>query len=118
MRSIFNTLPHFVDPVGKRACEVVFSPSEKFLYASNRVYEDFAVFSVDPQTGMLTNVQHLANTGKESRHIAVDPSGRYFLSADQFSDDITVYPIDPETGKLGTSTSSVKIGGPSCLVFG
>ena len=118
LRSIFGTLPHYVDPAGKRACELVFSPGEKFLYASNRVYEDFAVFSVDPQTGMLTNVQHLANPGKESRHIAVDPSGRYFVSANQFSNDITVYPIDPDSGKLGKSTSAVKISGPSCLVFG
>ncbi len=118
LRTIVNTLPHHIDPVGKRACEVVFGRGEKFLYASNRVYEDFAVFAVNPQTGTLSNVQHLANRGKESRHIAIDPSGRYFLTANQFSDDITVFPIDPDTGKLGASTGSVNIGGPSCLVFG
>ena len=118
LRTIVGTLPHFVDPVGKRACELVFLPGEQFLYAANRVYEDFAVFAVNPQTGVPTNVQHLANTGKESRHIAVDPLGQYFLSADQFSDDVTVYAIDAATGRLGAKTSSVRVGGPSCLVFG
>ncbi len=118
LRNIVSTLPHYVDAVGKRACEMVFSPDEKFLYASNRVHEDFAAFRVDPQTGLLGTVQHLPNSGKESRHIAIDPSGRYFLTANQFSDDVTVYAIDPVTGKLGASTGSIKLGGPSCLVFG
>ncbi len=118
LRNIVGTLPHHVDTVGKRACELVFGRGEAFLYASNRIHEEFAVFSVNPQTGLLTNVQHWPNTGKESRHLAIDPSGRFLLSANQFSDEVTVYPIDAASGKLGASTSSVKIGGPSCLVFG
>lgn len=118
LRNIVGTLPHQVDPVGKRACEMVFSPDEKFLYAANRVYEDFAVFAVNPETGVLSNIQHLSNTGQEARHITIDPSGRWFLSADQFSGDIAVYPIDPATGKLSPAASSVKLGAPTCLLFG
>ena len=113
-----GTLPHQVDPVGKRACEMVFSRDEKFLYASNRVYEDFAVFSVNPQTGVLANIQHLPNPGKESRHIAIDPTGSWFLSANQFSNDISVFPINAQTGRLGPATSTVTVGAPSCLLFG
>ncbi len=118
LRNVVGTLPHFIDWVGKRACEMAFSPGEKFLYASNRVYEDFVVFAVNPQTGVLSAVQHLPNPGKESRHIAVDPTGQWLLSANQFSDDITVYPIDTQTGKLGASTCTVTLGAPSCLLFG
>ncbi len=118
LRNIVGTLPHQIDPEGKRACEMVFSLEEKFLYAANRVYEDFAVFAVNPETGVLSNIQHLPNPGKESRHITIDPSGRWFLSANQFSGDITVYPIDPATGELSPSSSTVKLSAPTCLVFG
>ncbi len=118
LRNIVGTLPHQIDPAGKRACEMVFSHDEKFLYAANRVYEDFAVFAVNPKTGVLTNIQHLPNPGQESRHMTIDPSGLWLLSANQFSGDITVYPIDPATGKLSPSISTVKLDAPTCLVFG
>ncbi len=118
LHNIVGTLPHQVDPVGKRACEMVFSLDEKFLYAANRIYEDFAVFAVNPLTGVLTNIQHLPNPGQESRHITLDPSGHWLLSANQFSGDITVYPVDTTTGKIGVSTSTVKLGAPTCLLFG
>ena len=98
--SHIGTLPAGVNPGMTKACEMVISHDGHFLYASNRVDEDFAVFSIHPVSGALTLVQHLPNPGKESRHITVDPSGRWFLSADQFSDDISVFPIDPVTGPV------------------
>ena len=88
-----------------------------FLYAANRIYEDFAVFSVDPATGNLTAIQHLPNPGKEARHITIDPSGRYLVSADQFSNDVSVFPIDPGTGKLSPRTSTITLNAPRCVLF-
>ncbi|GAA3761035.1 lactonase family protein [Terriglobus aquaticus] len=112
-----STLPPGVDAAGKRASELAFSHDLRFLYASNRVHESFTVYSIDPQTGALSTVQHLENPGKESRHIALSPDGKFFLSANQFSDEISVFPIDTATGKLGDRTSTVPIAGPSCLLF-
>lgn len=100
-----------------RACEMVFGAGERFLYASNRIHESFAVFSVDPATGALTFVQEQMNPGKESRHMAVDASGKWLLSANQFSGDISVFPLDQKTGRLGDRTSMTPIAGPSCLLF-
>lgn len=112
------TLPSGVDAAGKRACELAFSRDLRFLYASNRVDESFTVFTIAQQTGTLTVLQHLPNPGKESRHIAISPDGKFLLSANQFSDDISVHPIDAATGKLADRTATVKLGGPSCLLFG
>ena len=112
-----STLPPGVDAAGKRASELAFSHDFQHLYASNRVEESFTVYTIDPHTGLLSVLQHLPNPGKESRHIAVSPDGQTFLSANQFSDEISLFPIDAATAKLGDRTSSIPLGGPSCLLF-
>ncbi|MGI4757432.1 MAG: lactonase family protein [Janthinobacterium lividum] len=112
-----STLPTDVPTPGAHACELVFAKDLRFLYASNRTYEGFAVFALDAATGSLTPIQHIANPGKESRHLAIDPSGRWFLSANQFSGDVSVFPIDTATGMLGERKSSIQVGGASCLLF-
>lgn len=100
-----------------RSCEMCFSKDFRFLYASNRIHESFAVFAIDPATGNLKLIQERMNPGHESRHMAIDASGKWFLSANQFSGDISVFPVDTATGKLGERTSQVQIAGPSCLLF-
>ena len=100
-----------------RACEMVFGTGQRFLYASNRIHESFAVFAVNPTTGALTFVQEQMNPGRESRHMAVDPSGKWLLSANQFSGDISIFPIDAKSGRLGDRTFITPIAGPSCLLF-
>ena len=112
-----GTLPAGDTAYEPRASELVFSTDLRFLYGSNRVSETFVVYALDPQTGALTLVQNLDNPGVESRHIAIDPSGKWFLSANQFSSDVSVFPIDTRTGMLGSRTSSIAVGGASCLLF-
>ncbi len=116
-KNVVSTLPAGTAAPQARACEMVFSKDARFLYASNRVHESFAVFSVHAATGALTLIQERLNPGREARHMAVDPSGRWFLSANQFSGDISVFPLDTATGKLGERSSSVALPGPSCLLF-
>lgn len=112
-----STLQPGVSADGKRASEIIFSRDMRFLYASTRVDELFTVYTIQPETGALTVLQYLPNPGKESRHIAISPDGKWFLSANQFSDEISVFPIDTESGKLQDRTSSIPLGGPSCLLF-
>ena len=100
-----------------RACEMAFGAGQRFLYASNRIHESFAVFAVNPTTGALTFLQEQKNPGQESRHMAVDPSGKWLLSANQFSGDISIFPIDAKTGHLGERTFLTQLAGPSCLLF-
>lgn len=114
----YSTLSAGVSGKDIRACEVIFSPDLRFLYASNRRdNESYTVFSIDQHTGVLGFVQNLPNEGKESRHFVIDPSGKWLLSANQFSDEISVYPRDPVSGKLSPRVSSTKLAGPSCLLF-
>ena len=113
-----GTLPPGLSKTDVRACEMAFSKDLRFLYAANRVHEDFVVYTLDAQTGALAEAHRHANPGKESRHIALDPTGKWFLSANQFSNEISVFPIDTDTGKLGDRTSSTPLNSASCLLFG
>ena len=117
-KATVSTLPEGSPGKGQsRSCEMVFGAGQRFLYASNRIHESFAVFAVNPATGTLTFLQERMNPGHESRHMAVDPSGKWLLSANQFSGDISIFPIDAKTGHLGERTSMTPIAGPSCLLF-
>jgi 6-phosphogluconolactonase len=113
-----ETLPAGVSKTDVRACELVFSKDLRFLYAANRVHEDFVVYTLNAETGALSEAHRYANPGKEARHITIDPTGKWFLSANQFSNEISVFPIDTATGKLGDRSSSTPISNPSCLLFG
>lgn len=116
--STVRTLPPGVSKVDVRACEVVFGKDLRFLYASNRVHEDFVVYAIHPETGGLLEVQRMANPGKESRHIAIDPTGRWLLSANQFTEEVLVFPIDEATGFLQPTVSGAAVKSPSCILFG
>lgn len=110
-----STLPA-EHPPRVRSADLVLSPDARFLYASNRGYESFAVYSIGAD-GALTQVQQMMSGGKESRHIAIDPSGKWFLSANQRTDEISVMPRDVATGVLSPQTSSVPLLGACFALF-
>lgn len=116
--STVRTLPPGVSKVDVRACDVIFSKDLRFLYAANRVHEDFVVYAIHPENGALKEVQRVANPGKEARHIAIDPTGRYFLTANQATDEVLIFPIDVETGFLQPTVSGAAVKSPSCILFG
>ncbi len=115
--STIRTLPAGMEPTNLKACEMIFSYDMRFLYASNRDFNSFVVYVINPGTGALELLQEINNPGKESRHIAFDATGKWFLSANQYSADISVFPVDPATGLLSPRSSYVEIDGPSCLLF-
>ena len=117
-KSVVQVSPKDVDISKARACEVVLSKDQRFLYASDRrSSESFAVFAVDAKTGALTKVQQKQNPGLEARYITIDPSGKWFLVTNQFSGDVSVFALDTKTGHIGDRVSKVAVAGASCLVF-
>lgn len=115
--SSISTLPEGASKVDVRACEIIFGRAHRFLYAANRVHEDFVVYAV-ADDGSLTEIQRVPNPGKEARHIAIDTTGQYLLAANQFTNEVLVFPIDQATGLLQPTVSNVPINSPSCILFG
>jgi len=123
-----QTLPF--TPAGSKAegSEVRVDRTGRFVYASSRgidaqlksmhVDGSIDVFAVDPATGTLTPVQHIASGGQTPRTFTFDPTGAYVFVGNENSGNITVFSVDRQTGKL-TPTGKVMTDAPepSCIVF-
>ncbi len=80
--------------------EILVAPSGKFVYASDRGSDTIASFSLDPQTGRMTPLDHTPTGGKTPRHFSLDPTGQVMLVANQESNDVVSFRVDTGTGKL------------------
>ena len=100
-------------------------PNGKFLYESNRrtkseeerAPDTIGVYSVDPQTGMLTPVEQSLTGGVMPRFFTIDPTGAYLLAANQISNNVVLYKIDPSTGRLLKTNTEINVDTPVCLKF-
>lgn len=97
--------------------ELIFHPSGKFLYGSNRGHDTIAVYSVDGKSGRLSYVENTHTQGKTPRSFGIDPTGRWFLAANQSSDSVVVFRIDPKNGRLTSTGNSITVGQPVSVVF-
>ncbi|WP_414704846.1 lactonase family protein [Pseudomonas coleopterorum] len=94
------------------------SADGRFLYVSNRgTANQMLVFSVDPGTGHLKEIQRRHVDGDHPREFALDPTGHFLLIANQKSNQITVLKRDASTGMLGETVQSFKQDAPSDLKF-
>jgi 6-phosphogluconolactonase len=95
--------------------EVQVHPSGRFLYGSNRGHDSIAIFSIDSDTGRLTQVGHQPTGGRTPRNFGIDPTGVYLLAANQESSTVTVFRIDPRTGRLTPTGQTVNVPVPVCV---
>ena len=83
-------------PARQAVSAVHVHPNGRFLYVSNRTYgtidspegpvipageDNIAVFSIDPETGKPTAIQHAPTHGSLPRTFSLDPSGRMLVAA-------------------------------------
>lgn len=99
------------------SAEIQFSPSGKFLYASNRGHNSIAVFAVNERTGHLSFLERQSTEGKTPRFFTLDPSGNWLLAANQDSDSIVMFRVDRKTGRITPTGQQVEVGAPVCCVF-
>ncbi|MED7668913.1 lactonase family protein [Pseudomonas moraviensis subsp. stanleyae] len=94
------------------------SADGKFLYVSNRgTANQLVVFSIDPASGQLKELQKRSVEGDHPREFALDPSGKFVLIANQKSNQIVVVERDAKTGLLGKTVQNLPIDAPSDLKF-
>jgi len=111
-----GTLPS--DYQGPKSCaDIHVSSDGKFLYGSNRGHNSIVVYQINPQTGMLTLVQHQSTLGKTPRNFAIDPSGQFLLVGNQDSDNIQVFKRNKKTGQLTPTKQEAKVSMPICIKF-
>lgn len=113
-----STLPagEAVKP-GYSTAEVMAHPNGKFIYGSNRGHNSIVVFTVNPGTGALSQVQNQSTLGKTPRNFALDPTGAWLLAENQDSGTVAVFGINAGTGHLTSTGQSVSVPSPVCAVF-
>jgi len=97
--------------------EVLFHPSGKFVYASNRGHDSLAIFGVDAANGHLRLVGHQATHGKTPRGFGLSPSGDFLIAANQETNTLIVFRVDPATGRLTQTGAAVAVPHPVCVVI-
>ncbi|UGU16635.1 lactonase family protein [Sinomicrobium kalidii] len=91
-------------------------PNGKFLYGSNRGHNSIVVFTIAPETGKLSLVEHEPTKGDFPRNFAVHPSGKQLYAANQNSGNIVQFAIDAKTGKLSYE-QELEVKTPVCIKF-
>jgi 6-phosphogluconolactonase len=119
-----NTLaPDFIG--ANDSAEIQIHPSGRFLYESNRRFrgadlygpDTIGVFSIEPTTGTLSEVEQVSPGGIMPRSFAIDPSGAYLFSANELTGNVVLFQLDSNTGRLTPTKSELKIDVPVCIKF-
>jgi 6-phosphogluconolactonase (cycloisomerase 2 family) len=113
-----QVIPAHIDSIaeGYHSADIHISPDGHYLYVSDRGNENnIAIFSINQQSGTLSNVGYESTRGDHPRNFAIEPTGKYLLVANQISGDVVVFKRDTETGKLKYTGNKIKIAGVSCL---
>lgn len=102
-------------PAHKSTAEILVHPSGKFLYGSNRKFEDhpladsIVAYSI-AEDGRLRLIGYTTHGIAFPRGFSIDPSGRWLYAMGQKSDAIVQFYIDPNSGALlptGFSTTAM-----------
>ncbi len=98
-------------PAHKSTAEILVHPSGKFLYSTNRKFENHSLadavvaYSID-EHGHLRLIGYTTAGIDFPRGIAIDPTGTWLYAMGQKSDQIVQFHIDPHSGVL-TATGNV-----------
>ncbi|MDQ1144597.1 6-phosphogluconolactonase (cycloisomerase 2 family) [Bacillus sp. SORGH_AS 510] len=93
------------------------SSDGRFVYAGNRGHNSIAVFSVNPETGELSFVEHVPTEGDWPRDFALDPSEKFVVASNQESGNLVLYSRDEGTGRLTLIQSDILVPYPVCVKF-
>lgn len=98
---------------------LAFSPNHKYLIAANELSEfrgekagAVTSFSINPETGKLTQLSQQSSKGDGPCHVWVDHTGKAALVANYGGGNVAVLPIHPD-GKLSPASAFVQHKGTS-----
>jgi 6-phosphogluconolactonase (cycloisomerase 2 family) len=109
-------------PAHKSTAEIIVHPSGKFLYGSNRKFEDhpladaIVAYSIDDD-GMLRLIGYTTHGIAFPRGFNIDPTGRWLYALGQKGDSIVQFFIDPNSGALTPTGSTATAMVPVSITF-
>ena len=114
---VSRTLPdNCVDTGRLLAGGICITKDGHYLYTSNRGHDSVAMFSIDQETGRLTNTGWMPSMGSHPRFLGLDPGSRFLYVANEKSNTIMQYRVEDD-GMLTYNNYVIKTGSPVCIVF-
>jgi|SRR6516164_10304065 6-phosphogluconolactonase len=103
-------------PAGAGPMSLAVDPAGKFAYvgdisSANLIYS----FSIDTNTGLLTNTGSLPAGGLSPYPVLVEPAGKFAYGANINSKNISIFSIDPNTGELNAAGNVATTTAPGAL---
>ncbi|MFA3878533.1 lactonase family protein [Streptomyces sp. MMCC 100] len=99
------------------AAELAVSRDGRFVYTSNRGDNTLVVFSANPGTGLLTEIQRIPCGGVTPWSFSLHPDGRWLFVANEASGTVNLFRVDPSSGRLTDTGNSVAVPYPDCITF-
>lgn len=115
-RQIISSLPETYTGEGQ-ASAILMHKSGRFVYASNRIHESIAMYSVDECTGYLKNIGFTPVMGRTPRFMTFNSDDNQLLVANEDSDSIEIFSVNPDNGTLIHTGQSIKTPSPTCIIF-
>ena len=111
----YSTLPKDFSGSNTTA-EVLFHPSGKYVYGSNRGHDSIAVFKFNAVDGKLTSLGQVKTGGSTPRNFRISPDGKWLIAANQESNSLVVFQIGVD-GVPTRTEHETRVPKPVCLKF-
>jgi 6-phosphogluconolactonase len=108
-----SALPAGQSTAGVSGAEIFVHPSGKHVYASTRVFDSIAHFTIDAGTGTLTLVANAPTGANRPRSFGMDPEGTLLYAANQDANQVVGFKIDPATGALTSIGKTIDVPSPA-----
>ncbi len=105
-----SALPSGQSSTGVTGAEIFVHPNGKFVYASTRVYNSIALFSIDG-TGQVSLLSNTPTGGNRPRSFGLTPEGNFLFAANQDVNEIVGFTLNEATGAL-TSNGKITVNAP------
>ena len=93
------------------------SPDGTHLFTSTAGDNTLAMFSIDPETGLLTKELALPVSGEYPKDIALMPDGEHIACVNHESNTITTFAIDYRRKIITMSGKPVQVDTPNCILI-
>lgn len=115
-KQILSSLPEYYTGEGQ-ASAMLIHPGGRFAYASNRIHDSIASYSIDPHTGYLRLLGFTDALGKTPRFMTFDEKGEKLYVANEDSDTIVEFAIEADSGRPVFTGRTVAAESPVCVIF-
>ena len=109
------TFPNEVYSKPSHASELLLSPDDRFVYASNRGHDSIAVFALDASSQKLTSLQFEPTGGRIPWVFCLSADGRFVVvqnnhtrASEEGPDSVVVFQRDEPTGHLSLTTARLE----------